>query len=348
MNALRNVFAEPRVLYLLMAFPILTLIQLIFAWHRRRLLGRIGTPRALFSLMPPKPRFRWLTSFAIATAFSLLIAGAAAPHWGHDARPEVVAGRDIVILLDMSGSMRATDAPPNRFERARESLMELADAIRQRGGHRLGLVVFASDAQVVVPLTYDYDHFREKLADLDMDHLPPGLAPKADTKSGTRIGIGLKTAVAAHFALDAISPQISAPDPAMRGFQDVILLSDGDDPVDDAEWRDGLNAIAKWEIPVSAIGIGDPDSDAKVPGHFDAVTRLRDKPLREIARMTGGHYLDARTSPVRLTEFFRHRIESKGGTALEGDPLTLPNPRQSWFYGGALALFAIGWLNRAL
>ena len=47
-------------------------------------------------------------------------------------------------------------------------------------------------------------------------------------------------------------------------------------------------------------------SDADVPGHADAVTRLRDKPLREIARKTGGHYLDARTDPPRLAEFFRH------------------------------------------
>src|SRR5260370_41557701 len=97
--------------------------------------------------MPSRPRFRWFTSLAVTTAFTLLIAGAAAPHWGRDARPEVVAGRDIVILLDMSGSMRATDAPPTRFERARTALLELAEAIRQRGGHRLALVVFAADAQ---------------------------------------------------------------------------------------------------------------------------------------------------------------------------------------------------------
>ena len=147
MNSVRTVFAESWVLWLLMAFPALTFIQLIFAWRRRRLLERVGTPRALFSLMPPRPRFRWLTSFAVTTAFSLLIAAAAGPHWGRDAKPEVVAGRDVVILLDMSGSMRATDAPPTRFERARQALIDLAEAVRQRGGHRLALVVFAADAR---------------------------------------------------------------------------------------------------------------------------------------------------------------------------------------------------------
>ena len=335
MNAVRNVFTEPWVLWLLAAFPVLTIVQLIFTWRRRRLLDRIGTPRALFGLMPPRPRSRWLTAFAVTTAFSLLIAGTAAPHWGRDARPEVVAGRDIVILLDMSGSMRATDAPPSRFERARQSLLDLADAIAQRGGHRLALVAFAADARVVVPLTHDYGHFRAKLADLDLDHPPPALRPRAGAISGTRIGVGLRAAVAAH-------------DPALHGFQDVLLLSDGDDPVDDGEWRVGLNAIAESEIPVSVVGIGDPDRDCELPGHPDTVTRLRDKPLREIARKTGGHFLDARTDPPRLAEFVRHRIEAKGGTAPGGEPLPLPHPRQTWFYGGALLLFAFGWLSRVL
>jgi hypothetical protein len=168
-----------------------------------------------------------------------------------------------------------------------------------------------------------------------MDHPPSALRPKPGTVSGTRIGLGLRAAVAAH-------------DAAMRGYQDVILLSDGDDPIDDSEWRTGLTAIAETDIPVSVVGIGDPDRDAEVPGHAFAVTRLRDKPLREIARKTGGHYLDARTDPPRLAEFFRHRIESKGGTTPDADPLPLPNPRHAWFYGGALLLFLVGWLSRAL
>src|SRR5260370_27619215 len=110
----------------------------------------------------------------------------------------------------------------------------------------------------------------------------------------------------------------------------------------------GLNSIAESEIPVSVVGIGDPDRDSEVPAYPDATTRLRDKPLREIARKTGGHYLDARTEPPRLSEFFRHRIESKDGTTPTGDPLPLPHPRQAWFYGAALLLFAVGWLSRAL
>jgi len=306
------------------------------AWRKRRLLARVGSPLALIGLLPPRPRLRWLTSFIVTTAFTVLLAGAAAPHWGRDEHPEVVSGRDIVILLDMSNSMRATDAPPDRFERARAALVELADAVQQRGGHRLALVVFAADAQVVVPLTHDYAHFRAKVQALDMDQLPQMLRAASSAKSGTRLGAALRTAIGAH-------------DPAFRGFQDMVLLSDGDDPVDDGEWQSGLKAIRESEIAISTVGIGDPDRDSVVAlGGQKVRTRLREHPLKEIARQTGGHYLAAQLDPPRLVDFFHQRIESKGGSPPDGDPPPLPRPRQAWFYGAALGLFAIGWLTKTL
>jgi Mg-chelatase subunit ChlD len=336
MSAMHNVFAAPWVLWLALLFPILTMAQLLLAWRKRRLLARVGTPLAMVGLLPPRPQFRWLTGLATTTAFTLLLAAAAAPHWGREEHPEVVAGRDIVILLDMSNSMRASDAPPSRFDRARQAVMDLLDAVQQRGGHRLALVVFAADAQIICPLTHDYNHIRAKVQTLDLDQLPQALRMASGSKSGTRIGAGLRAAMTAH-------------DPAFRGFQDVVLLSDGDDPVDDGEWQNGLTRIREAEIPVSAVGIGDPEHDSEIAlAARKARTRLRERPLREIARQTGGHYLAARLEPPRLGDFFRQRIESKGGTTPDGDTPPLPRPRQAWFYAGALALFAVGWLTRTL
>jgi len=308
----------------------------MLAWRSRRMLARVGSPLALIGLLPGKPRFRWLTGFATTTAFSLLLTGAAAPHWGRDEHPEVVSGRDIVVLLDMSNSMRATDAPPNRFDRARQAVLELVDFVRQRGGHRLALVVFAAEAQIICPLTHDYDHVRTKVQELDMDQLPQALRLTPGAKSGTRIGAGLRIALAAH-------------DPAFRGFQDVILLSDGDDPVDDGDWQSGLKAVRETETPVSTVGIGDPNHDSElVVTEKKARTRLRERPLSEIARQSGGHYLAVQLDSPRLVDFFRLRIEAKGGTTPDGETLPLPRPRQAWFYVGALALFAVGWLTRSM
>jgi Ca-activated chloride channel family protein len=330
MNSLRHVFAVPWVFYLLMVFPLLTIVQLFVAWRKRRMLSRVGSPFALLHLLPQRQRFRWLASFALTGALSALVAGAAAPHWGRDPRPEVVAGRDVVVVLDMSRSMKATDAPPSRFERSRQALLELTDAVQRRGGHRLALVVFAADAQIVCPLTHDYHHFRGTLEGLDIDRPPPGLRPKPGIVSGTRMGAGLRLAAAAH-------------DPAYRGFQDILLLSDGDDPVEDEDWLRGLSAAQQAEVPVFSVGIGDSEHDSPIalPGHEDVGTRLKERPLRELARRSGGQYLAAQKEMPRLAEFFKQRIESKGGTTPEGDAPNLPQPQQTWFYAAALGLWGI-------
>ncbi len=330
MNAMRHVFAAPWAFYLLMVFPLLTIVQLFVAWRKRRLLARVGSPFALIHLLPRGQKFRWLSSFALTGALSALAAGTAAPHWGRDPKPEVVAGRDVVVVLDMSRSMKATDAPPSRFERARQALLDLTDSIQHRGGHRLALVVFAADGQIVCPLTHDYHHFRSTLEALDIDRPPPGLRPRPGAVSGTRIGAGLRLAVAAH-------------DPAYRGFQDILLLSDGDDPVEDDDWLRGLAVAQQVEIPVFTVGIGDPDHDSliELPGHDEVGTRLKERPLREMARRSGGQYVPAQKELPRLAEFFKQRIESKGGTTPEGDAPNLPKPQQVWFYAAALGLWLV-------
>jgi Ca-activated chloride channel family protein len=231
----------------------------------------------------------------------------------------------------MSGSMRATDAPPDRFRRSVAAVRDLVGYVRTRGGHRLALVVFAADAQVVCPLTYDYDHFQMKLDGLSMDHPPTGLRPKPGTKSGTRIGAGLQAAVAAQ-------------DPNMKGYQDVLLLSDGDDPTGNDEWQAGLKAIENAGVPFYTVGVGDPKASAKISvagREQEVLTRLNEYPLQEIARRTAGSYLPAHVEKPPLAELFRSRIESKGSATPQGDPPPLPLSRQAWFYAAALGLFGL-------
>jgi len=331
---LPSILAHPWVVSLLLAMPALSLLQLIGAWRSRRSLLRLGQPVALAGLLPAPRRWRWLSSLLVSTGVTALLVGAAGPQWGRDPSPAVVAGRDVVILLDMSNSMRATDAPPDRFHRAVAAIMDLVDHVRSRGGHRLGLVVFAADARILCPLTHDYDLFQSKLESLDMDNPPPGLRPGAGAKSGTRFGAGLKAA-------------ISAFDASTRGYQDVIFLSDGDDPVNDGEWEAGLKEIAPADIAIYTVGLGDQvkDSVVTIPGFDGKVeTHLHEGPLTIIARQTGGTYLPARLELPRLAEFFERRIEPKGETTPQSDPPPLLRTRQVWFYAGAMGLFATGWL----
>src|SRR5207247_3995198 len=134
-------------------------------------------------------------SVLIGLALALLVVGAAGPRWGMGAPPPVAPGRDIVVILDLSRSMSARDALPSRLGKAKGALAELADAVQARGGHRLALVAFAARAQVILPLTHDYEAFRTKLAALDAD-TPPAALRAADSVSGTRLGAGLRLAVA--------------------------------------------------------------------------------------------------------------------------------------------------------
>lgn len=334
MPHLRSAFDHPWILGLLLVTPALGLFDLFAAWRRRRALARLGNVGAL---LPERGRFRWVANLCASTGLTAVVAGAAGPHWGQDPMPPTVPGRDLVIVLDMSNSMRATDAPPTRFDRSREALRQLAAYAKQVGGHRLALVAFAADARLVCPLTRDYDHFRTAVDSLELDHPPPGLRPTGNVPSGTRIGAGLRAAVAAH-------------DPDAAGFQDVIVLSDGDDPLGDREWFQAAQAVRAAGIPFHTVGVGDPDRDTPihVPGYPAARTRLHEGPLQEIARQTGGSYVPARRDPPGLVEFFRQRIEPKGGRPDDGDPVPLPKPRHVWFYATGLCLLAAAWLGKVL
>jgi Ca-activated chloride channel family protein len=137
--------------------------------------------------------------------------------------------------------------PKSRQERAIAALFSLCETVEKRGGHRLGLVVFATRVEVLCPLTRDYDHFRFVLQQLADGNLVPDIYPKSKADiSGTRIGAALIAAAQLH-------------DPRAQGAQDILLISDGDDPARDQEWQQGIAAARKLSMPVDVVGVGDPD-----------------------------------------------------------------------------------------
>ncbi|MBM4072579.1 MAG: VWA domain-containing protein [Planctomycetes bacterium] len=298
---------------------------------RLQALARIGWPAR-----------RWKAALFIA-GLALLVAGSAGPRWGDDPDAELaLAGRDIVVVVDQSRSMLAEQ--PSRQERARRALDDLADALQRSGGHRLALVIFAAQPKLLFPLTSDLDHFRAVVDKLDADNLPADMRPDADRgpTSGTRIGAALTLAVEAH-------------DPRFAGAQDILLLSDGDDPGDDGEWARGLHAARRQKIPVHVVGLGDPDTSWPIPfrggrlRHGDKVvtTRLHEKPLEEIASRTDGTYISARTQVLPLGRWFRDVIASRQGSPRHTDDATslrLLRPRYGWFLAGALVLIAVSML----
>jgi Ca-activated chloride channel family protein len=332
--------------------------------RRRRALARLGGRIALLTLLGAnQPRFRWrfLRAACSAVGLLLLVVGIAGPQWGRDWEKSTAQGRDLVVVLDASRSMLAEDVPPsaNRLARAKEALRDLSQTVQERGGHRLALLAFTDRPLVLCPLTHDYDLFRAKLAEVNysgfcnrLQHIDAAAQRSEKSPSGTRIGAALRKAVEIH-------------GDRARGFQEILLISDGDDPADDAqhERSSGWEEARKHAIPIHTVGIGNPDVGSGIPlprrfvldadrgageqryleyGGKVVLTRLQEGPLAEIARRTGGTYTAARTNDLDLGELFRDAIEARGVREETDEALTLPvyEQRYVWFFAAGFALLA--------
>src|SRR5262249_49952186 len=135
---------------------------------------------------------------------------------------------------------------PSRAEQARRALLDFIEALRLRGGHRGALVTFAGQPRVEGRLTHDLDHFRDVLESIDVSEHDPTLGAR------TRLGAALLLAVQTDEGRSSRA-------------RDVILLSDGDDPARDGEWRRGIKAAQAEGVPVLCVGFGDANEDHRIP-----------------------------------------------------------------------------------
>jgi Ca-activated chloride channel family protein len=330
MHLLHQAFAHPLILFALVALPVLSVLALLARRRKRRVLAQFGATGLRNALLAARGGPRWLRACCFSLGLSTLGLASAGPQWGRDWNETTAPGRDLVVVLDLSRSMQAEQ--PSRLVRAKDALQDLCDTLQQRGGHRIALVVFAGRAKVVCPLTHDYDHFRDALAAL-AEEPPVDLTP-AEGESGTRIGLGLREAVAIL-------------DPNDQEYQDLLLLTDGDDPARDNEWQTGIRDAKDRAIPVHTVGIGDPGEASPIPtanGPLEldgavVTTKLEEGPLRDIARLTGGVYVPAHTKALPLGKLFREQIEERAVRESEADALPLLRQRAPWFFA-----MAFGWL----
>jgi Ca-activated chloride channel family protein len=324
-----HAFAHPLLLAGLAALPVLSVLAWLAARRRRRALAELAGLPAAAALLRRRPS---LVAAAVqGLALACLAVGMAGPRWGRDWTQSAAPGRDLVVVLDLSRSMFAE--APTRAARARTALLDLADALRQRGGRRVGLVAFAGAPRLLCPLTHDLDHFRDTVAGID------AAAPDPDLGAGTRIGAALS------LALDAQEGR-------SRAACDILLLSDGDDPARDGEWRAGADRARAEGVPVHCVALGDAAEAHRIPAgpawlrydSKDVTTRREDAPLRDIARRTGGTFLAAGTDPLPLGEYAL-RVTSSGPDEDSPDALPLYRQRQQWFLLPAFVLLCLTLLS---
>lgn len=288
MSAWGLTFIDPQWLWLLAGLPVYAWLRWWEASRRRQAFARFSD-LGLFKLLNPtlaaSGRQGGLRLLLAVAALGLLILAMARPGgnptWVEQEKTQ--KGLDIMLLLDLSSSMKATDIAPTRLQAAKSALKSFIDRMET---DRIGLVVFAGSVSLQSPMTLDYRTAKMMIDIVGTDFLPV---------DGTAIGEALQ------FALEKIEAEA-------RKSAVMILLTDGENtkgrpPVE------VLTTIREAGTRVYAVGLGTPEG-AKIPDGADekgnpkfktylgepVVTKLDTQLLERIAQETGGKYYAADTS----------------------------------------------------
>ncbi len=273
-------FEHPQILWLLLVLP--PALALFFWWReraRQKLLTQFIEARLLASLtVGISPARRKIRFALLISAIALLIVALARPQHGFDLQEVEQRGLDIVVAVDTSKSMLAEDIAPNRLEHAKLAALELARAAK---ADRVGLVAFAGDAFLECPVTTDNTAFEQSVQALDVNSVSLG---------GTAIAGAIQTAQTAF--------------KEGGGQRVLVLLTDGEDNVNEAAALAAAQDAAKAGMKIFTIGIGTAEgallrtTDAN--GNSDYIrdpdgnvvkSHLNETLLQQIAATTGGFYL---------------------------------------------------------
>ncbi len=272
-------FAKPIFLLFIFAIPFFFLFYALWRRGRNRRLRRFGDPKLIDELMPERSKSKgWLRLVCFSLAWLFLMIGLARPQIGARLLENSNTGSEIMVALDVSNSMKAKDYSPNRLERAKMDLSRLMDKLHS---DRIGLVIFAGESFVQVPITADYVSAKIFLSSINTSSVPV---------QGTAIGDAIITC-AQSFSMDGMQEKEN---------KAIIVISDGENHEDDAV---AAAAAAKEAgISVYTIGVGTPagepipddggglmkDSDGQI-----VVTKLDEQTLKDIAEAGGGIYVRA-------------------------------------------------------
>jgi Ca-activated chloride channel family protein len=266
-------FANPEFLYGLLIIPLLTFW---YIYKDSKLKSDILYPSiAVFKTIGPslKQRLRHIVFFLRMLAFCFLIVCLARPQSSAKGENIYSEGIDIVLLVDVSGSMLAADFSPNRLEAAKKVASEFIDG---RTNDRIGLVIFSAESFTQCPMTMDYTVLKNLLSEIKSGLL----------EDGTAIGMGIATSVNRLKDSKAKSKVI-------------ILLTDG---VNNRGAIDPLTATQlaqSYEIRIYTIGVG-TIGQAPFPIQTPYGIRYQNMPveidenmLKQVASMTSGEYFRA-------------------------------------------------------
>lgn len=321
-------FAHPEYFYFLLVIPVFTVFFILSRINRRRSLRLFGDHALIEQLMPSVSTARPIIKFILwMLALGFIITSLAQPQFGSKLLTSKRKGVELIIALDVSNSMMAEDIKPNRLERAKRAIAKLTERLRD---DKLGLIVFAGQAYVQLPITTDYVS-----AKLFLDAINTSIVPVQGTAIGAAINMATKS----------FSPNFV-------GSKAIIVITDGENHEDDAVGA-AKEALEK-KIIVHTIGMGLPQG-APIPmgtGSSDflkdnegkvVVTKLDETMLNQIAAAGGGTYIRANNAEVGLNNLF-NEIEKMQKTEMDSRQYSEYNDQFPLFLALALAMILLDFM----
>lgn len=274
-----NHFANPE------ALPLLLLLGLYGFWYLRyfrkqRLVIRLSYDP--MQLQRPTLDLAWLRVIPRVlqlTAIGLMILALARPQRAEEATRRLAPGTDIMLALDLSGSMATQDLAPNRLEAAKRTAIDL---VRTRPYDQIGMVLFSTQALGYVPLTRDHDYLIRQIEAVTLTLLPP---------QGTNLGA-------------AVAMSINQLQAHRRPAQAIILLTDGAANTGEIDPGAAARLAVDFGVRLYCVGIGSPRQSDEVP--------LAEATLQRMASLAGGRYYRA-TSTESLQAMMKEisRLETR-------------------------------------
>ena len=318
-------FAAPEYFYLLAVIPLVALIYFYAVRRRRRAFRRFGEEETVAALAAERSPLRVQHKFVLfCLAMACIVFALARPQFGSKLKEVTRQGIEIMIAVDVSNSMLAQDFEPTRLERTKYAIDHLMEQLSE---DRIGLIVFAGDAYVQLPITSDYTSARNFVR-----HVSPDMV----SRQGTAIGAAISLA-ARSFSSDS------------EGSRVLILISDGENHEDDA--LVAAEAAAGQDIKIYTIGIGTPEgAPIRIGGAFlndsdgnMVVSKLDEAMLEQIALTTGGAYIRATNRSIGLEEIIAriNEVEKKNLTSTIFDDFS---EQYQYLIGAALILLLLEFL----
>ena len=292
-------FAHPEYLYLLLSIPLMLGIAILLYYRKKKIIGLLGDNALIEKLSATKSKYKhWVKVGLILFSFTILILAFANPRIGTRYEEVHREGIDLVIALDVSYSMKAEDFKPSRLEKAKHELSSLITRLR---GDRIGLIVFAGEAYVQLPLTVDYG-----AAQLLTDVVDENSAPTPGTSIPSAIEMAIKS---------------FPPEDVQKSGKALVIITDGE--THDQESFKMAEQAAAAGIKIFTIGLGSPtgvpiplydkngqqvDFKKDIDGKL-VMTKLDEVVLQKIAEIGGGKYYRGSNSEDELDMIYKEILQ---------------------------------------